>query len=83
MAEQLGLTLKTTSTTIRPSTATFVPPTGETELLLTKIWSAVLGIQQIGIRDNFFDLGGHSLLAILLFAQIEKETGKKLFLQSS
>lgn len=82
LAEQLGLTLKTTSTTIRPSTATFVPPTGKTELLLTKIWSAVLGIQQIGIRDNFFDLGGHSLLAILLFAQIEKETGKKLPLAS-
>ncbi len=42
------------------------------ELQLTKIWENVLGIQPIGLNDNFFDVGGHSLLAVRLFAQIEK-----------
>jgi non-ribosomal peptide synthetase component F/thioesterase domain-containing protein len=43
----------------------------ELDFQLTQIWEAVLGIQGIGIQDNFFDRGGHSLLAVQLFAQIE------------
>jgi hypothetical protein len=31
------------------------------EIELSAIWSAVLGIDQLGINDNFFDLGGDSL----------------------
>ena len=57
---------------------TFVAPRDELEQKLTQIWSEVLGIQPIGVRDNFFDLGGHSLLAVRLFAQIEKEFGTKI-----
>ncbi|MGK7878448.1 MAG: amino acid adenylation domain-containing protein, partial [Xenococcaceae cyanobacterium] len=57
---------------------TFVAPRDELELQLTKIWEKVLGIQPIGVRDNFFDLGGHSLLAVRLFAQIEKAFKKNL-----
>ena len=56
----------------------FIAPQDELELQLTKIWEKVLGINPIGINDNFFELGGHSLLAILLFAEIEKKTGKNL-----
>ncbi|NCR76516.1 MAG: amino acid adenylation domain-containing protein [Microcystis aeruginosa K13-06] len=51
---------------------TFVAPGDELEGQLTKIWEKVLGIEPIGVKDNFFDLGGHSLLAVKLFAQIEK-----------
>jgi surfactin family lipopeptide synthetase A len=57
---------------------TFIAPRDELEIQLTKIWEQVLGIQPIGVRDNFFDLGGHSLLAVRLFAAIEKELGRKL-----
>ncbi len=39
----------------------YVAPTSEIEVELAKIWSDVLGIEKIGIQDNFFDLGGHSL----------------------
>ena len=40
----------------------YVAPRTEVEKKLTLIWSEVLGIEQIGIHDNFFDLGGNSLL---------------------
>jgi aspartate racemase len=59
---------------------TFVAPRDELELQLTQIWEKVLGIQPIGIKDNFFDLGGHSLLAVRLVAEIDKAFDKKLAL---
>jgi amino acid adenylation domain-containing protein len=58
--------------------ATFVPPRDELELQLIQIWERILGIQPIGISDNFFDLGGHSLIALQLFAQIEQTWQKRL-----
>ncbi|MBG6090375.1 non-ribosomal peptide synthetase [Actinomadura viridis] len=38
------------------------PPVTPTEDLVAGIWSAVLGLPEVGVADNFFDLGGHSLL---------------------
>ncbi|HVK57389.1 MAG TPA: amino acid adenylation domain-containing protein, partial [Candidatus Kapabacteria bacterium] len=57
---------------------TLVAPRDAIEQQLTKIWEKVLGVQPIGVADNFFDLGGHSLLAVKVFSQIEKILGKKL-----
>jgi len=57
---------------------TFVAPSNELEIQLTKIWEKVLGVQPIGIRDNFFELGGHSLIAVHLVAEIEKIYGISL-----
>jgi thioesterase domain-containing protein len=57
---------------------TFVSPRDELECQLVKIWEKVLGIKNIGIKDNFFDLGGTSLLALLLFAEIGKVFDKNL-----
>ncbi len=36
-------------------------PGTELERLLAAIWRQVLGLEQVGVHDNFFDLGGHSL----------------------
>jgi len=58
--------------------STFVAPRDSTELQLAQIWEQVLGIQPIGVTDNFFELDGHSLLAVRLVAEIEKVTSYKL-----
>ena len=39
---------------------TFVAPRTRTELLLTEIWREVLGVERVGIFDDFFALGGAS-----------------------
>tara|TARA_B100000378_G_C18012854_1_gene401317 strand:- start:627 stop:1289 length:663 start_codon:yes stop_codon:yes gene_type:complete len=39
----------------------YVPPKNKIEKELVLLWQNVLGIEKIGIRDNFFDLGGNSL----------------------
>ncbi|AFY92128.1 non-ribosomal peptide synthetase [Chamaesiphon minutus] len=48
----------------------YVPPRSQVEELLTKIWAKILGKEQIGIHDNFFESGGHSLLATQLMSRI-------------
>jgi len=37
------------------------------------VWSDVLGVDRVGVRDNFFDLGGHSLLLIRVHARLKQE----------
>ena len=50
----------------------YVAPRTETEEGLARIWSEVLGIDRIGIRDSFFDLGGHSLLATQVLMRVRE-----------
>ncbi|MFF4034390.1 amino acid adenylation domain-containing protein [Streptomyces sviceus] len=42
----------------------FVPARTALEAEIADIWGALLGIEPIGVEDDFFDLGGHSLLAV-------------------
>ena len=55
-----------------------IAPRNDLERRLAHIWEKLLGVQSVGIRDNFFDLGGHSLLAVRLVSEIEKEVGQRL-----
>ncbi|NEP86223.1 MAG: amino acid adenylation domain-containing protein [Okeania sp. SIO2C2] len=48
----------------------YVAPETETQKVLVEIWQEVLGIEKVGIYDNFFDLGGHSLTAVKLVSKI-------------
>ena len=57
---------------------TFVAPSNELEIQLTKMWEETLGIKPIGIKDNFFELGGHSLNAARLFFKIQEKFDKTL-----
>jgi amino acid adenylation domain-containing protein len=53
-------------------------PRSEVEGQVAKVWSSVLGIESIDVRDNFFDLGGHSLLLVQVHAQLRAEFGTRL-----
>ena len=56
----------------------YLPPTSTIELQLTKIWESVLGLQTIGVYDNFFEIGGKSIQAVQLFNQINNQLGRNL-----
>ncbi|AQS67069.1 type I polyketide synthase [Streptomyces pactum] len=58
--------------------STYVPPNSETQRRLCKAWQDLLGIDQVGVEDSFFDLGGSSLVAIQLVATVNKALGASL-----
>ena len=51
----------------------YVAPANNIERTLVQIWQDLLGIDHIGINDDFFYLGGHSLLAIRLIAAVRSQ----------
>jgi amino acid adenylation domain-containing protein len=52
------------------------------EEMLAEIWARTLGVQRVGLHDNFFDLGGHSLLATRLVSQVKKAFDTNIALRS-
>jgi acyl carrier protein len=55
---------------------------GEIEKILSKLWQEVLGVNEIGIHDNFYDLGGQSLMAVTLVNEVGQVFGRRFALQS-
>jgi tyrocidine synthetase III len=51
----------------------YVAPVSKTESLLAHIWEELLEVENIGIRDNFFDLGANSLVCMKALLEIEKQ----------
>lgn len=58
-------------------------PTNAVEAALAAVWSSVLGVERIGIQDNFFRLGGDSIMSIQVVARAGQEgiriTARQLF----
>jgi aryl carrier-like protein len=52
----------------------YVAPRNEKEQLMCEIWGRVLGVDRVGVNDNFMELGGDSILAIQVMA-IARESG--------
>jgi amino acid adenylation domain-containing protein len=67
-----------------PTVATaeeWVPPATPLEERLARATAEVLGLERVGMRDNFFDLGGHSLLATQLVSRLTQGHGIQVTLQ--
>lgn len=57
----------------RPNLPTpYVEPRNELETTLVTLWQDILGLEQVGIYDNFFGIGGDSLLATQLISRVSK-----------
>jgi acyl carrier protein len=59
----------------------YAAPRNETEQTIAELWQQLLGVERVGINDNFFDLGGHSLLATRLVARLRDTFNVSLPLQ--
>ncbi|MFD7137687.1 amino acid adenylation domain-containing protein [Streptomyces sp. NPDC059894] len=57
-----------------PGTA-FVAPRTDAERIVADVWAEVLGIDTIGVEDDFFALGGHSLLATQVVSRLRRRLG--------
>ncbi len=57
---------------------TFVAPHTPMASLIAEVWQEVLGVEKVGMYDNFFNLGGHSLLSMQVIARLEKQLGVRV-----
>jgi acyl transferase domain-containing protein/acyl carrier protein len=60
----------------RPDLAvSYAPPRNDDEATVADLWQDILGLDGIGVHDNFFDLGGHSLIATQLVSRLQQAFG--------
>jgi amino acid adenylation domain-containing protein len=50
----------------------YVAPRSELEGVIADVWREALGVERVGVRDNFFNLGGHSLLLIRVNSRLRE-----------
>jgi amino acid adenylation domain-containing protein len=56
-----------------PPAASFAAPESKLERSISAIWARELGLEKVGLHDNFFDIGGHSLLLIRIQTLLQQE----------
>ncbi|RKH35463.1 amino acid adenylation domain-containing protein [Corallococcus praedator] len=59
----------------------YVAPRTETERRVAELWASLLGVERVGVEDDFFALGGHSLLATRAASRIRESFGVDLLLR--
>ena len=55
------------------NTDSYVAPRTETEMQLCAVWAEVLGLERVGIHDNFFRIGGDSILCIQITSRLRQK----------
>jgi acyl carrier protein len=50
----------------------YVAPTNETEQRIAEVWQTILGVEQVGIHDNFLELGGNSLIGTQVISRLRQ-----------
>ncbi len=71
--EQVLKAIETQKRRARPELeASFVAPRNPMEQELADIWAGLLGVEQVGVHDNFFKLGGNSILATQLLSRVRE-----------
>jgi amino acid adenylation domain-containing protein/non-ribosomal peptide synthase protein (TIGR01720 family) len=69
------------------SQSPYVAPRTPTERVLAEVWARVLGIERVGVEDNFFGLGGDSILSIQVVSRVRQAglrvTSKDIFLHQT
>ncbi|MFD0633819.1 amino acid adenylation domain-containing protein [Catenulispora yoronensis] len=63
---------------LRVQEAQTVAPRDEIERTVADIWAQALGVESVGVHDNFFDLGGHSLMVTQLINRLDQGLGIRL-----
>jgi amino acid adenylation domain-containing protein len=57
----------------------YAAPRNPLEAYLQGRWQEVLGLERVGIHENFFDLGGDSLVAAMLIFKLQEAFGEPLY----
>jgi acyl carrier protein len=66
---------------LRGGEAEYVAARNEMEERLAGIWKEILGVERVGVKDNFFQIGGHSLLATQVVARMSSMFGVEIELR--
>ncbi|MET0196630.1 MAG: amino acid adenylation domain-containing protein [Rhodococcus fascians] len=53
-----------------PQLSEFREPTSEAQVTVASVFTEVLGLERVGLDDNFFDLGGNSLIATQVVSRV-------------
>lgn len=56
----------------------YLEPTTELERIIADIWKQELGLERVGINDNFFSLGGSSLDLVKVNHRLKESFGKNI-----
>jgi acyl carrier protein len=74
--EQVLKAIETQKRRARPEVGgSFVAPRNPLEREMAETWAGLLGVEQVGVHDDFFKLGGNSILAVQLLSRVRESFG--------